>query len=539
MKKSNFLNGAIIATAGIIICKIIGLVYVIPFYAMIGTAGGTLYSYAYSIYAIFLSLSTSGVPVAMSKIVSEYNTLGDYNTKERAFKIGSRLIIGLGILGFIVLTIFAPTIATILKGGVEGGASIEHITLVIRVVASALLIVPLFSVTRGYLQGHKMIATASISNVLEQLVRVIFLLGGSYLVVKVFHLSTTLAVCIAVLSATIGALVGYSYVRFRIRQNKKEFNKNAEPTKEEKAITNKDLFKKILMYAIPFVMIDLIDSAYVVVDSVTIVRTLTNLGMSADNAEIVLSSIATWATKLDMIVISVAIGFVTSLIPHITSSFVKKDMESVNNKYKQALEMLLLIVIPLTFGLAFLASPIWTIFYSHNALSISVFTLYAFQALTYSLHWLLINLLQSLNKSKVTLLTLLTALGIKTVLNVPAMKYLPLIGIPSYQGSTIVTLIVQVGMIIFILLYLNKKFKLNLDGVKGNLAKILFSGLAMVGVLFALTNFIDINTTTKLSSLLVVVIYAAVGGIIYLGLTYKFGLLNKFIKILKSKRQEK
>lgn len=539
MKKSNFLNGAIIATAGIIICKIIGLVYVIPFYAMIGTAGGTLYSYAYSIYAIFLSLSTSGIPVAMSKIVSEYNTLGDYNTKERAFKIGSRLIIGLGILGFIVLTIFAPFIATILKGGVEGGATIEHITLVIRVVASALLIVPLFSVTRGYLQGHKMIATASISNVLEQLVRVIILLGGSYLVIKVFHLSTTLAVCIAVLSATIGALVGYSYVRFRIRQNKKEFNKNAEPAKEEKAITNKALFKKILMYAIPFVMIDLIDSAYVVVDSVTIVRTLTNLGMSADNAEIVLSSIATWATKLDMIVISVAIGFVTSLIPHITSSFVKKDMESVNNKYKQALEMLLLIVIPLTFGLAFLASPIWTIFYSHNALSISVFTLYAFQALTYSLHWLLINLLQSLNKSKVTLLTLLTALGIKTVLNVPAMKYLPLIGIPSYQGSTIVTLIVQVGMIIFILLYLNKKFKLNLNGVKGNLAKILFSGLAMVAVLFALTNIIDINTTTKLSSLLVVGIYAAVGGIIYLGLTYKFGLLDKFIRIIKSKRLEK
>ncbi len=539
MKKSNFLNGAIIATAGIIICKIIGLVYVIPFYAMIGTAGGTLYSYAYSIYAIFLSLSTSGIPVAMSKIVSEYNTLGDYNTKERAFKIGSRLIIGLGILGFIVLTIFAPFIATILKGGVEGGATIEHITLVIRVVASALLIVPLFSVTRGYLQGHKMIATASISNVLEQLVRVIILLGGSYLVIKVFHLSTTLAVCIAVLSATIGALVGYSYVRFRIRQNKKEFNKNAELAKEEKAITNKALFKKILMYAIPFVMIDLIDSAYVVVDSVTIVRTLTNLGMSADNAEIVLSSIATWATKLDMIVISVAIGFVTSLIPHITSSFVKKDMESVNNKYKQALEMLLLIVIPLTFGLAFLASPIWTIFYSHNALSISVFTLYAFQALTYSLHWLLINLLQSLNKSKVTLLTLLTALGIKTVLNVPAMKYLPLIGIPSYQGSTIVTLIVQVGMIIFILLYLNKKFKLNLNGVKGNLVKILFSGLAMVAVLFALTNIIDINTTTKLSSLLVVGIYAAVGGIIYLGLTYKFGLLDKFIKIIKSKRLEK
>ena len=72
MKKSNFLNGAIIATLGIINCKVIGLVYVIPFYAMIGTAGSTLYSYAYSIYAIFLNLSTSGIPVAISKIVINY-----------------------------------------------------------------------------------------------------------------------------------------------------------------------------------------------------------------------------------------------------------------------------------------------------------------------------------------------------------------------------------------------------------------------------------------------------------------------------------
>lgn len=538
MKKSNFLNGAIIATAGIIICKIIGLVYVIPFYAMIGTAGGTLYSYAYSIYAIFLSLSTSGIPVAMSKIVSEYNTLEEYHTKEKAFKIGSTLIIGLGFLGFLLLELFAPGIANILKGGVKGGATVEQITLVVRVVASALLVVPLFSVTRGYLQGHKMIATASISNVIEQLIRVAFLLAGSYIVIKVFHLSTTLAVCVAVFAATIGAFFGYLYVRFRIHKNKKEFNKNAELKPIEKEITSKEILKKILMYAIPFVMIDLIDSAYVVVDSVSIVRTLTHLGMTASNAEIVLSSVATWATKLDMIVISVAIGFVTSLIPHITSSFVKKDMDGVNRKYNQAFEMLTLIVIPLTFGLAFLAGPIWTVFYSHNPLSISVFTLYAFQALTYSIHWLLINLLQSLNKSKITLITILTALGIKSILNVPAMIYLPLIGIPSYQGSTIVTLFVQVGMIIFILFYLHKKFNLNLNSIKVNLGKILFSGFAMIGVLFILTNFISINTTTKLASLMVVIIYALVGGLVYLGLTYKFGLLNKFIKVLKSRRQD-
>lgn len=538
MKKSNFLSGAIIATLGIVICKVIGLVYVIPFYGMIGTSGGTLYSYAYSIYAIFLSLSTSGIPVAMSKIVSEYNALEQYHTKEKAFKIGSSIIVGLGVLGFIVLLIFAPNIAYILKGGVEGGCSIDQIATVVRVVATALLIVPLFSVTKGYLQGHKMITASSISNVLEQLLRVLVLLLGSYLVIKVFHLDVTLAVSIAVFAATVGAVFGYLYLRVKIRKNRKEFNKDASIKEEEKSITSKDILKKILLYAIPFVLIDLIDSAYVVVDSVTIVRTLTKLGMSAENAEIVLSSVATWATKLDMIVISVAIGFVTSLIPNITSSYVKKDMDGVSRKFNQAVEMLLLIVIPLTLGLSFLASPIWTIFYSHNGLSIRIFSLYAFQALTYSVHWLLINLLQSLNKSKVTLMTLFGALGVKVLLNIPAMKYLPLIGISSYYGSTVTTLFVQVGTIVFLLIYLRKEFKLSLKPVFKNIVKILFSGLAMIGGLLILTKFIDINTSTKISSLLVVIIYALVGGIIYLGLTYKFGLLNKFIKIIKSKKQD-
>ena len=539
MKKSNFLNGAIIATLGIIICKVIGLVYVIPFYAMIGTAGSTLYSYAYSIYAIFLNLSTSGIPVAISKIVSEYNTLKQYNVKERAFKIGSSILIGLGVISFIVMMIFAPDIAYMLKGNVEGGNSIESIATVIRVVSSALLIVPIFSVTKGYLQGHKMIAASSFANVLEQLIRVIVLLGGSYLAIKVFNLSTTTAISIAVFAATVGAIFGYGYLVFKIKKNKKEFNKDAKPTKEELSISNKDILKKILIYAIPFVIIDLINSAYVVVDSLTIIKTLTGLGMTAENAEIVLSSIATWATKLDMIVISVAIGFVTSLIPHITSSYVKKDMDSVRSKVNQAFEMLLLIVVPLTFGLVFLASPIWTIFYSHNLLSISVFRLYAFQALTYSVHWLLINLLQALNKSKVTLVVLLTGLILKAVLNVPMMKYLTLIGISSSQGATITTLLVQVISILIILIYLYKKFKINFKGVRRSIIKIFLSGLIMVGVLYILTNFISIGTTTKLSSVIVVGIYALVGGIVYLGLTYKFGILDKFIKILLNRRKDK
>ena len=98
MKKSSFVNGALITTIGIIITKILGVLYVIPFHAIIGEAGGALYGYAYTIYLLFMSLSSAGIPLAISRIVSEYQTLGYYNIKKRAFVLGKRIALVLGII---------------------------------------------------------------------------------------------------------------------------------------------------------------------------------------------------------------------------------------------------------------------------------------------------------------------------------------------------------------------------------------------------------------------------------------------------------
>ena len=92
MRKNSFIEGTIIATAAIIFVKILGMLYVIPFYAMVGITGGALYAYAYNIYVIFLDMSTAGIPIAMSKIISEYNTLGMIDAKTRAFKVGKKMI---------------------------------------------------------------------------------------------------------------------------------------------------------------------------------------------------------------------------------------------------------------------------------------------------------------------------------------------------------------------------------------------------------------------------------------------------------------
>ena len=132
LKKNSFIQGAFIATLGIVISKILGIIYVIPFYAIIGDQGGALYGYAYNIYSIFLGISQAGLPLAMSKLISEYNTLGYYETKEKIYKVGKTFLNILGVICFLILFIFAPQIADLIIGGVTDGNSPEDIIFVIR-----------------------------------------------------------------------------------------------------------------------------------------------------------------------------------------------------------------------------------------------------------------------------------------------------------------------------------------------------------------------------------------------------------------------
>lgn len=124
MKKKNFIDGAIISTLCLIVCKILGLVYVIPFYKIIGSKGGALYSYAYSIYAVFLNLSTVGIPSAIAKIISEYDTLSFKYLKDKSYNIAKKMLSFIGIISFCIMFLFSDLIAKGIIGGVTGGNTV-------------------------------------------------------------------------------------------------------------------------------------------------------------------------------------------------------------------------------------------------------------------------------------------------------------------------------------------------------------------------------------------------------------------------------
>lgn len=521
MKKNTFLEGAMIATIGIILCKIIGLVYVIPFYAIIGTQGGALYSYAYSIYAIFLSLSNSGIPVAVSKVISEYNTLGYIKAKERAFQMASIVIIGLGIFFFLVLVIFAPTIASVILGDIQGGNTLEGVTLVIRVVATALLIVPIESVTQGYFQGHKIMVPPTMANVIEQLVRVIVIVAGSFVALQVFHLSLETAVGIAVFGATIGCLVAYFYLLRVLKKNKKKIEETALIASHEPRISRKTILKKIIYYALPFVMIDVMNSAYGMVDTLTVVSGLTDLGYDAVTTETAIGVIATWATKLNMIVASIALGITVSLIPNIASSYVKKNWKGVSRKMNQALQALSLTTIPMAFGLSFLAAPVWVIFYGYNVLSIDIFRLYILQAITFSFYTTLVNLIQTMNRTKLGMGILGGSFIAKYLLNVPIMKLCYSIGIPAYYGPIFTTLLTQSVSVLLILIIMRKDYQVAYRKTIVLTIKVLLITGVMLGILSIMNLFIPVAVQSRWMAILITILYAGVGAIIYCVLGYR------------------
>lgn len=520
MKKTGFLAGAAISTIGIVICKVIGLVYVIPFYAIIGTQGGALYSYAYSIYNMFLNLATSGIPVAMSKVVSEYNEVGYYNTKERTFKIGLKIIGLLGLISFLVLFIFAPQIAYLIIGDVKGGNSVEDVTMVIRVISTAILVVPFLSVSKGYLQGHKIMQVSSVANILEQIVRVIVILAGSFLTLKVFHLSLNTAVGVAVFGATVGALFAYFYVYAKIRKSK-SLNRKAKPTLAEVKITNKDLVKKIIFYALPFVAISVLQSAFVMVDVFTVVRGLTGIGYTTEISENVLSVIATWGSKLNMIVMSISMGIVMSLIPAIASAYAVKNYDEVNGKVNQALKTLLFVCVPMATGLCFLSSAVWTVFYGYNELNSSVFKLLIMSQITLSVCSVMVNASQSMNNTKQSIIALGGSLIAKVLLNVPMMHLFNLIGIEAYYAPIALNILIDTSASLYLLYIVKKDTKISYFKTVQTIIKIVLCTVIMVLVLSILNMFIPSYSHSRMISILYIVLYGIIGMITYFFVAYK------------------
>lgn len=541
MKKNSFVEGTFIATFSIILVKILGVLYVIPFYKIIGESGGALYSYAYNVYNLFLNISTAGIPVAISKIISEYNTLEMYEAKERSFKLAKRIIGIIALIAFFVLFVFAKEIAVLILGDISGGNSLSDVAFVIRCVSFCLLIIPFLSVTKGYLQGHKYITPSSVSQIIEQVVRIAVILMGSYIIINVLNKSVSLGVGVAVSGAFFGGVVAYIYLLVKMKKNKDEFKVSTKPDK----VSDKEIIKKILSYALPLIIVSIATDIYSLTDMTLVLKASYKLGYTGSESELISSIISTWTPKICMIINAVAIGLSTSLIPHMVSSFVKKDMTEANKKFNQAISIIIVSTLPLSVGIAYLSRPIYTLFYGYSLYGTLILRYTAFQALFASIYIVISMALQSLNMFKVVYKSTILGFLTNAILDVPLMYLMKKLGTHAFYGAIIATILGYILSYTISLSSLKKQLGFSFKGIVDTIKKSMLPILSMTCVLILINLFLKLNVSGSIKIFMTCLFYALVGGFVYLSISYKIGLLesvfekefiDKIFKKLKIRR---
>ena len=527
MKKSSFLTGTFITTLGILLSKILGALYVVPFHAIIGEKGGALYGYAYTIYTGFLSLSTAGIPLAISRVVSEYRTLGYQNAKNQAFVLGKRIAQILGLICFFLVFVLAPFLAKAILGDVVGGNTVQDITFVIRVIGTAFLIVPILSVYRGFFEGHRFFSASSISQVLEQLIRVSIIIFGSFLFLKVFHFDLTSCVGIALFGATVGAFSSYIYLFLKRLKNKNKFQKTYHSVNEP-IITNKVIIRKIFYYPIPFILIDLFKSFYSYSDMLTLVKILVQkASFSPMEAETIYSIFSTWAQKFNMIVLAISSGIIVSLIPNLTENLIKEEKQQIHKRIVQGLNVLLYLTIPLTLGISFLAKPIWNLFYGSSIYGPNILSYYIFVGLFISLFTFTIIVLQSLKDFRVVFISLLVGVLLKVFLNSKLLLAFYQMRFPAYYGAITATIIGYFTSFFICLIVLQKKYSISFELVIKNFIDIMCSSILMIVCLVIIRLFIPFSSSVRIYNFCFIIIYTVIGMCIYFSYSNFCGLTKR------------
>lgn len=418
---SKLLRGTFILTLGTYISRILGLFYIIPFFALVGEHGTALYNYGYVPYSIFLSIATAGIPSAVSKFISKYNAMEEYAVGRKLFKYGLVIMIITGVLSFLALYWLAPALADLIITDEKHISNTEDVVAVIRAVSFALIVVPFMSIIRGFFQGHHSMGPSAVSQVVEQVVRIAFLLMGAFIVIRILNGEIVEAVQVATFSAFVGALGGLAVLFWYWIKRRPYLNAMLKRDRKTIQVSIKEIYQEILISAIPFVLVGIAIPLFQIVDTLTFNRTMASIGKAAVSEQY-LGILNVNANKLINIPLSLAVAFSTSLVPMVTSAFTSGDIKLMRTQINQTFQVLLYLTLPATVGIIILAEPLYTMFYASSEAGTSILANYAPLALFFSFFFVTSSILQGINMQKFAVFSLLVGLFIKLVLNIPLIR---------------------------------------------------------------------------------------------------------------------
>ena len=342
-KKQNFLQGTALLAMATAIVKVIGAIYKIPLNAIIGKQGFSYYSTAYEIYNVLLMISTAGLPVAMSRMISQANSLGHSNRIRRIYKTSRAIFLTLGITGSLLMTLFCRQLAQF-QNQPDAWAAIGAL-------GPCCLLICIMSTFRGFFQGHSNMLPTSVSQVLEAVVKLVVGMLAALLLLKSTG-SVSLAAGGAILGVTVSCMASsiYLFGKFRTAYGALEPSSEAAESYSETA-------KRLMSIAIPITIGSAGLQILTMLETKIYMGQLLGLGYTQLEADSMKG-----IYNMSQTIYNMPCAFITpitiSIIPAITAHLTLLDHKAAKATEESAARVTGLICMPCAFGLATLAGPV-------------------------------------------------------------------------------------------------------------------------------------------------------------------------------------
>ena len=521
-QQKQMLLGTAWLTASNFISRFLGAIYIIPWYIWMGKHGAEangLFTMGYNIYAWFLLISTAGVPVAVAKQVAKYNTMDQKDHSFTLIREFLKFMLLLGAIFAVVMYLLSPFFAHVSGVGKE-------LIPVMQSLSWAVLVFPAMSVIRGFFQGFNNLKPYAISQIAEQVIRVIWMLLTTFFIMKLGSKDYAAAVTQSTFAAFIGMFASMAvlvYFLWKANLLSSILHKPVSSTN----INSRALLVDTIREAIPFIITGSAIQLFQIIDQVTFINVMKWFTNYTNSQLVVMFSyFSANPNKITMILIAVATSIGGVGIPLLTENYVKGDLKSAARLVQDNLSMLLLFLLPATIGSVLVARPLYTIFYGRpDSLALGLFIFAMLQTIILGIYTVLSPMIQALFQNRKAIIYFGYGVLVKLILQIP------FIYLFRAYGPLLAT---TVGLIVPIVLMYQ-----HIRQVTGFNQRILVKRSLLIGILTAIMSLliaivevvlgVVFHPNGRISSMLYLIMIGGLGIIIYGAMALRVRLLDRFI----------
>ena len=521
-QQKQMLLGTAWLTASNFISRFLGAIYIIPWYIWMGKHGAEangLFTMGYNIYAWFLLISTAGVPVAVAKQVAKYNTIEQKDHSFTLIREFLKFMLLLGVIFAVIMYLLSPFFARVSGVGKE-------LIPVMQSLSWAVLVFPAMSVIRGFFQGFNNLKPYAMSQIAEQVIRVIWMLLATFFIMKLGSKDYVAAVTQSTFAAFVGMFASMAVLVYFLWKTNLLTSILHKPANSAE-INSRALLVDTIREAIPFIITGSAIQLFQIIDQMTFINTMkwfTNYSNS--QLVVMFSYFSANPNKITMILIAVATSIGGVGIPLLTENYVKGDLKAAARLVQDNLSMLLLFLLPATIGSVLVARPLYTIFYGRpDSLALWLFIFAMLQTIILGIYTVLSPMIQALFQNRKAIIYFGYGVLVKLILQIP------FIYLFRAYGPLLAT---TIGLIVPIILMYQ-----HIRQVTGLNQTILFKRSLLIGILTAvmalLIAIVEVvlgfvfHPSGRISSMLYLVIIGGLGIAIYGAMALRVRLLDRFI----------